>query len=149
MVDSKLELAKSVGATDIVNASSGNAVGEVIEMTQGGCDYTFEAIGLKATAEQSFQMLCPGGVATIIGMIPPGTMVELQGVDFLSEKKIQGSNMGSNRFRVDMPRFVDFYLDGKLHLDQMISKHIKLNDINEALAALKSGQEARHIIMFD
>ena len=96
MVDSKLELAKSVGATDIVNASSGNAVGEVIEMTQGGCDYTFEAIGLKATAEQSFQMLCPGGVATIIGMIPPGTMVELQGVDFLSEKKIQGSNMGSN-----------------------------------------------------
>ncbi len=136
MVDSKLELAKSVGATDIVNASSGNAVGEVIEMTQGGCDYTFEAIGLKATAEQSFQMLCPGGVATIIGMIPPGTMVELQGVD-------------SNRFRVDMPRFVDFYLDGKLHLDQMISKHIKLNEINEALTALKSGQEARHIIMFD
>jgi S-(hydroxymethyl)glutathione dehydrogenase/alcohol dehydrogenase len=149
MVDSKLELAKSVGATDIVNASSGNAVGEVIEMTQGGCDYTFEAIGLKATAEQSFQMLCPGGVSTIIGMIPPGTMVELQGVDFLSEKKIQGSNMGSNRFRVDMPRFVDFYLDGKLHLDQMISKHIKLNEINEALTALKSGQEARHIIMFD
>ncbi len=76
-------------------------------------------------------------------------MVELHGVDFLSEKKIPGSNQGSNRFRVDMPRFVDFYLDGKLHLDQMISKHIKLADVNDALQALKSGQEARHIILFD
>ncbi len=149
MVDSKLELAKAVGATHTINASSGNAVGEVLELTKGGCHYTFEAIGLKATAEQAFQMLQSGGVATIIGMIPVGTMVELHGVDFLSEKKIQGSNMGSNRFRVDMPRFVDFYLDGKLHLDQMISKHIKLENVNEALDALKSGQEARHIIMFD
>ena len=58
-------------------------------MTQGGCDYAFEAIGLKATAEQAFQMLGPGGTATVIGMIPVGTMVELHGVDFLSEKKIQ------------------------------------------------------------
>ena len=118
-------------------------------MTQGGCDYTFEAIGLKSTAEQAFQMLCSGGTATIIGMIPVGTMVELHGVDFLAEKKIQGSNMGSNRFRVDMPRFVDFYLSGKLHLDEMISKHIKLADINLALDALKTGQEARHVIMFN
>ena len=82
-------------------------------------------------------------------MIPVGTMVELHGVDFLAEKKIQGSNMGSNRFRIDMPRFVEFYLNGKLHLDQMISKHIKLAQVNDALNALKSGQEARHIIMFD
>ena len=94
-------------------------------------------------------MLQNGGTATVIGMIPVGTMIELHGVDFLMEKKIQGSNMGSNRFRVDMPRFVDFYLNGKLHLDQMISKHIQLGDINEALDALKTGQEARHVIMFD
>jgi len=148
MVDSKLEIAKSLGATDVVNAS-GDAVAEVIEMTQGGCDYTFEAIGLKATTEQAFKMLAPGGTATVIGMIPVGTMVELHGADFLREKKIQGSNMGSNRFRVDMPRFVEFYLNGKLHLDQMISKHITLNDVNDALDALKTGQEARHVIMFD
>lgn len=148
-VDSKLEIAKSLGATDTINASSGDAVGEVIELTQGGCDYTFEAIGLKATAEQAFKMLCSGGTATIIGMIPVGTMVELHGVEFLAEKKIQGSNMGSNRFRVDMPRYVDFYLSGKLHLDEMISRHIKLTDVNDALDALKTGEEARHIIMFD
>ena len=149
MVESKLELAKVMGATHVINASKCDAVGEVLELTRGGCDYTFEAIGLKATAEQAFKMLCAGGTATVIGMIPVGTMLELHGVDFLSEKKIQGSNMGSNRFRIDMPRFVEFYLNGKLHLDQMISKHIKLAEVNDALDALKSGQEARHIIMFD
>ena len=149
MVESKLELAKVMGATHCINASKCDAVGEVLELTKGGCDYTFEAIGLKQTAEQAFKMLCSGGVATIIGMIPVGTMIELHGVDFLAEKKIQGSNMGSNRFRIDMPRFVEFYLSGKLHLDQMISRHIKLADVNHALDALKTGQEARHIIMFD
>jgi len=139
-VESKLELAKVMGATHVINASQCDAVGEVLELTRGGCDYTFEAIGLKATAEQAFKMLGAGGTATIIGMIPVGTMVELHGVDFLAEKKIQGSNMGSNRFRIDMPRFVEFYLNGKLHLDQMISKHIKLAQVNDALNALKSGQ---------
>jgi S-(hydroxymethyl)glutathione dehydrogenase/alcohol dehydrogenase len=148
-VDSKLELAKSVGATHTINAAEKDAVGEVLEMTHGGCDYAFEAIGLKATAEQAFKMLGPGGTATVIGMIPVGTMVELHGVEFLREKKIQGSNMGSNRFRIDMPRFVEFYLNGKLHLDQMISKHIRLEDVNTALDALKTGEEARHVIVFD
>ncbi|XOV90398.1 MAG: Zn-dependent alcohol dehydrogenase [Pseudomonadota bacterium] len=149
MQDSKLELAKVMGATHTVNAGKVDAVGEVLELTRGGCDYTFEAIGLKATAEQAFKMLGRGGVATIIGMIPVGTMVELHGVELLSEKKIQGSNMGSNRFPVDMPRFVDFYLAGKLHLDEMISKRIKLSEVNDALQALKTGQEARHVIIMD
>ena len=149
MVDAKLEIAKSLGATHTINPGKVDAVGEVRELTQGGCHYTFEAIGLKSTTEQAWKMLGPGGTATVIGMIPVGVMVELHGVDFLAEKKIQGSNMGSNRFRVDMPRFVDFYLNGKLHLDQMISKHIKLHDVNDALNALKTGEEARHIIMFD
>ncbi|MDZ7827432.1 MAG: hypothetical protein U5R48_17135 [Gammaproteobacteria bacterium] len=94
-------------------------------------------------------MLRPGGTATVIGMIPVGTMVEVHGVELLGEKKLQGSNMGSNRFRVDMPRFVDFYLAGKLHLDDMISSHIKLEDINDAFRQLETGEVARNIIMFD
>ena len=149
MVASKLELARKFGATELVDASDGESVQKVIEMTGGGVHYSFEAIGLKATAEQAFQMLRPGGTATVIGMIPPGQMVELHGVDFLAEKKIQGSMMGSNRFRVDMPRFVDFYLQGKLHLDDMISNRIALSDINEGMAALKTGEIARSVIMFD
>ena len=148
-VASKLELARKFGATDVVDASDGDAVAKVIEMTSGGVHYSFEAIGLKVTAEQAFQMLRVGGTATVVGMIPPGKMVSVHGVDFLFEKKIQGSMMGSNRFRVDMPRFVDFYLQGKLHLDELVSNRIGLEDINEGMAALNTGEIARSVIMFD
>lgn len=149
MVPSKLDLARKFGATDVVNAGEVDAVGEVREMTGGGVHYSFEAIGLKQTAEQAFKMLGFGGTATVIGMIPVGTMVELHGPEFLMERKMQGSNMGSNRFRVDMPRFVDFYLQGRLHLDDLISRRIKLEDVNEGMEALKTGEVARSVIMFD
>ena len=149
MVESKLDLARKFGATDVVNAKEVDAVEAVREMTGGGVHYSFEAIGLKQTAEQSFKMLGFGGTATIIGMIPVGTQVELHGPEFLMERKMQGSNMGSNRFRVDMPRFVDFYLQGRLHLDDLISRRIKLEDVNEGMAALETGEVARSVIMFD
>ena len=148
-VASKLELARKFGATDTVDASENDAVQSVREITDGGVHYAFEAIGLKITAEQAFRMLRRGGTATVIGMIPPGEMVSLHGPDFLQEKTIQGSMMGSNRFRLDMPRFVDFYLQGKLHLDDMISSRIGLEDINDAMAQLETGEVARNVIMFD
>ncbi|HEX7038054.1 MAG TPA: Zn-dependent alcohol dehydrogenase [Pseudomonadales bacterium] len=149
MVPSKLELARKFGATDVVNAKDGDPVQAVRELTGGGVHYSFEAIGLKQTAEQSFKMLARGGVATIIGMIPVGTNIELHGPEFLMERKIQGSNMGSNRFRVDMPRFVELYLQGRLHLDDLISRRIRLEDVNDGLKALETGEVARSVIIFD
>ncbi|TNE58872.1 MAG: Zn-dependent alcohol dehydrogenase [Alphaproteobacteria bacterium] len=149
MVGSKLNLAKEFGATDVVDASQGDPVAQVQELTGGGVHYAFEAIGLKVTTEQAFKMIRRGGLATVIGMIPPGQMVELHGVEFLGEKKIQGSMMGSNRFRVDMPRFVDFYMQGRLKLDEMISERIGLAGVNDALEALNSGEVARQVIVFD
>lgn len=147
---SKLELARAFGATDAVNATEADPVEAVRDMTGGGVHYAFEAIGMKDTAEQAFRMLRAGGTATVIGMIPVGAMVEIHGPEFLREKKLQGSNMGSNRFRIDIPRFVDFYLAGKLHLDAMISGRIGLADVNDALAALQAGQTmARNVIVFD
>jgi S-(hydroxymethyl)glutathione dehydrogenase/alcohol dehydrogenase len=146
---SKLELAQSFGATDVVNANDGDAVAQVMELTSGGVHHSFEAIGLKATAEQSFKMLRRGGTANIIGMIPVGVNIELHGADFLGEKRIQGSLMGSNRFPVDMPRLVDFYLQGKLKLDQMISRRLKLEQINDAFDELRRGELARSVIVFD
>ena len=146
---SKLELAQVCGATDLVNAADGDPVKQIKDLTDGGVEYSFEAIGLKTTAEQAFYMLQKGGTATIIGMIPVGTKIELSGPDFLREKKIQGSSMGSNRFRVDMPRYVDMYLSGKLKLDEMISRHIALEEINDAFEALLKGEVARQVIQFD
>jgi S-(hydroxymethyl)glutathione dehydrogenase/alcohol dehydrogenase len=149
MQGSKLNLAKDLGATDVVNPADGDPVKQVIEMTKGGVQHSFEAIGLKATAEQAFAMLARGGTANIIGMIPVGVKIELAGSDFLGEKRIQGSLMGSNRFPIDMPRFVDFYMAGKLHLDQMIGQRIKLEQVNDAFDELRRGELARSVIMFD
>jgi S-(hydroxymethyl)glutathione dehydrogenase/alcohol dehydrogenase len=145
----KLELARKLGATDLVNASEGDPVAQVRELTGGGVDYSFEASGLKATAEQSFQMLKRGGTATVIGLMAEGTTIELNGPDLVYEKKIQGSNMGSNRFRVEMPRYVDFYLSGKLNLDDMVSRRVTLEEVNDALAWLERGEVARSVIILD
>jgi S-(hydroxymethyl)glutathione dehydrogenase / alcohol dehydrogenase len=144
----KLKLAEQFGATDLVDAGAGDPVAQVMELTGGGVEYSFEAIGLKQTAEQAFSMLRAGGTATIIGMIPLGTMIELHGVELLSEKRIQGSNMGSNRFRIDMPRYVDMYLDGRLKLDELVSARIGLDDINDGFEAMKRGEVARSVIVF-
>jgi S-(hydroxymethyl)glutathione dehydrogenase/alcohol dehydrogenase len=149
MLDSKLELARTFGATDVVNAGEGDPVRTVMEMTGGGVQYSFEAIGLKIAAEQAFNMLRPGGTATVIGMIPVGQNVELPGYAFLSEKKIQGSAMGSNRFRVDMPRYIDLYMQGRLKLDELVSARIPLEKVNDGFAAMKTGEVARSVILFD
>jgi len=149
MQGSKLNLAKEFGATDVVNPADGDPVKQVLELTKGGVHHSFEAIGLKVTAEQAFAMLRRGGTANIIGMIPVGQKIELMGADFLGEKRIQGSLMGSNRFPIDMPRFVDFYMSGKLKLDQLIAQRIKLEQVNEAMEELKRGELARSVIVFD
>jgi S-(hydroxymethyl)glutathione dehydrogenase/alcohol dehydrogenase len=147
-VASKLELARAMGATDTINASNADAVAAVKELTGGGVPYSFEAIGAKTTAEQSFAMLRPGGVATIIGMIPFGTKIELHGADFLRDRKIQGTSMGGNRFRVDMPRLLALWQQGKLKLDHLISGRLRLDQINEGFARLKSGAPVRQLIDF-
>ncbi len=149
MSEGKLELARKFGATDVVNAKDADPVAQIRELTGGGVEYSFEAIGLKQTAEQCFDMLRPGGTATVIGMIPIGAKVELNGVDFLAEKKIQGSTMGSNRFRTDMPRYIDMYLKGKLNLDDLVSRRLKLEEIQDGFDALLRGEVARSVIVMD
>ncbi len=145
----KLATARELGATHIVDASSHDPVQAIKDMTDGGVEYSFEAIGLKKTGEQAFESLRPGGTATIIGMIPEGQKIELDGSEFLYEKKIQGSDMGSNRFKVDMPKYVEFYLQGRLKLDEMITRRGRLGDVNEAFRAMKAGEVARTVLMFD
>ena len=147
MVPNKLDLASKLGATHVVDATDGEAVAAVKELT-GGVHHAFEAVGLKQTAEDAFKMLRNGGQATVVGMIPVGTTVEVHGPELLYEKTLTGSNMGSNQFRTDMPRFVDMYLDGRLMLDEMVSKHIDIEQINEGFEEMKTGEVARSVITF-
>ena len=149
-VETKLTMAREFGATDVIDASGGDVVERIRDLTDDGVDYSFEAIGLKQTAEQCYQMLRPGGTATIIGMIPEGTLIEIDAGGFLRrERKLQGSSMGSNRFRTDMPRYIEFYLQGRLKLDELVSQHLRLEQINEAFADMKGGNVARSVILFD
>ena len=149
-VETKLSLATQFGATEVIDASGGEVVQKVLDLTDGGVDYSFEAIGLKETAEQCYEMLRVGGTATIIGMIPEGTKIEIDAGNFLRrERKIQGSSMGSNRFRTDMPRYIEFYRQGRLKLDELVSQHLKLEQLNQAFNDMKAGNVARSVIMFD
>ncbi len=145
----KLELAKKLGATHAVDASKGDAVDQIRALTGGGVEYSFEAIGLKVAAEQAYESIAPGGIATIVGMVPLGQKVDVDGFSLLFEKRIQGCFMGSNRFRIDMPRIIELYQQGRLDLDDMITRRGKLEDVNEAFRAMKAGEVARTVLMFD
>jgi S-(hydroxymethyl)glutathione dehydrogenase/alcohol dehydrogenase len=147
--ENKLAMAKKFGATHTIDASHADAVEAIVKMTDGGVDYSFEAVGLKKLAEQCFDCIKPGGTATIIGMIPVGQKIALDGPKFLTERKLQGSMMGGNRFRIDMPRYIDFYMQGRLNLDDMISKRARLENVNEAFESMKKGEVARTVLMFD
>jgi S-(hydroxymethyl)glutathione dehydrogenase/alcohol dehydrogenase len=147
-VERKLGLARAFGATDLVDASGGDPVAEVLALTGGGVEYAFEAIGLKSTAEQAFAMLARGGTATIIGMIPEGQTIELEGRRLLGERRIQGSSMGSNRFRIDMPRYLTWYRQGRLKLDELVTQRLPLSEINRAFDDMTAGRVARSVITF-
>jgi S-(hydroxymethyl)glutathione dehydrogenase/alcohol dehydrogenase len=112
-------------------------------------DYSFEAIGLKQTAEQCYRMLGRGGTAVVIGMIPVGVTLDIPGADlFMNERSIRGSLMGSNRFRTDMPWYVELYLDGRLKLDEMVSAHRPLDEINEGYDQMRQRVGTRTVIDF-
>ena len=146
----KLETAGQMGGTHFVNASeTDDVVGEVKELSDGGVDYSFEAIGRSETVRQAFDMLAVGGTATVIGMVPSRDVVELRGIDFLQEKKLQGSMMGSNQFRTDIPRMIDMYLDGRLMIDEMVSATIDLDHVNDGYDMMRRGEVARTVITFD
>ena len=145
----KLELAQKLGATEGI-LSDENTVQNVREATSGGVDYAFECIGIAPLVTQCLQMIRKGGTAVLVGVVPAGVNVEVPALDMLlSEKKLIASMMGSNRFRVDMPRYVEFYLSGQLKLDEMISHRMPLDDINSAFDKMREGTSARSVITFD
>lgn len=148
-VGSKRDLALAMGATDFIDASAVDAVEAVRDVTGGGVRYSFEAIGLKATIEQAFAMLRPGGVATMVGAPPVGTEIAVDGIGLLQERRLQGSMLGSNHFTIDIPHYVDLYLQGRLKLDALISRRIGLDQVNEAFDEMRAGGIARSVIMFD
>jgi S-(hydroxymethyl)glutathione dehydrogenase/alcohol dehydrogenase len=148
-IPEKRELALKLGATDVVDALADGAAATIIEMTKGGVDHAIEAVGRAASAKLATAILRRGGTATILGMHPLNESVSLGAFDLLSGKKLQGALMGMNRFPVDLPRLVDFYIRGMLDLDTIIAERIPLSAVNEGFEKMKKGDSARSVIVFD
>jgi S-(hydroxymethyl)glutathione dehydrogenase/alcohol dehydrogenase len=144
IVPEKLNAARNFGATDVVNALEVPAVEQVIALTGGGVDFSFEAVGSAATVEQAFAMLVPRGVATVIGMVPGNQPIRIGGAElFLQEKRLQGSFMGSNQFKTDIPEYIELNEQGKLALDEMVTSRVDLADINDGFDQLARGADIR------
>lgn len=142
----RLEDALGFGATATVNAANTDSVEAVRELTGGGVDYSFEAIGLAATVEQAFAMLGPGGTATVLGLVPDSQPVSVRASElFAFEKRLQGAFMGANQFPTDIPRYVQFYEQGRLNLDGMLSAFVTLDQINEGFQRMQQGGLTRVI----
>ncbi len=148
-IPEKRALAMKLGATDVVDAMADDAAKQIQELTKGGVDHAIEAVGRPASGELAVKSLKRGGTATILGMMPLQHSVGLSAMDLLSGKKLQGAIMGGNRFPVDIPRLVDFYMRGLLDLDSIISETIPLERINEGFDQMKRGDAARSVIVFD
>lgn len=148
VLDHKLDLARSFGATDVVNGARENVVRAIRELTGGGADYAFEVIGRAETIEQAFDAVRPGGTAVVVGMAPHGTKASFDAYQMaFFEKTLKGTLYGSVRPRADLPRLLDLYLAGKLPLDRLITRTYRLEEINEGFALLARGEVARGVIV--
>jgi S-(hydroxymethyl)glutathione dehydrogenase/alcohol dehydrogenase len=148
-IPEKRALAIRLGATDVIDAAAPDAARQIVELTKGGVDHAIEAVGRAASASLAVASLRRGGTATILGMMPLAEKVGLSAMDLLSGKKLQGAIMGGNRFPVDLPRLVDFYLRGLLDLDSIIAERIPLAEINAGFDKMRAGHSARSVIVFD
>ncbi len=147
-VDKKLEMAKELGADYVINASQVDPIGKVMELTGGGADYAIECIGNVDVMTQAFASIHGGGVMIVVGMAPLSSVLSIAPFEFLLGKTITGTVQGDVRASVDIPRYIDMYMDGKLPIDKLITKSYALDDINQAFEALEKGEVLRSVIKF-
>ena len=148
--DRKLEWAKQFGATHTINSRHTDPVQAIRELTKGrGVDHAFEAVGNAMLVRQAVESLAIRGTATVVGVPPPDTIFEIPFMAMRPECKLQTSRMGSNQFRTDIPRYLGFYRDGRLRLDEMVTRRGRLDEINDAFRAMKAGEVARTVLTFE
>jgi S-(hydroxymethyl)glutathione dehydrogenase / alcohol dehydrogenase len=143
----RLEAAKRFGATDVIDSTKTKPVEAVRGLLPGGADHVFDFVGLKAVAEQGLAMLGVGGGLYLVGVATPEVSLDLNIFDAIGgQKRVQGVNFGSTNFKRDIPMYADLYLQGRLNLDDLVSKRIALRDVNDGYAALKDGSLNRIVV---
>jgi Zn-dependent alcohol dehydrogenase len=144
----KLALAQKLGATDTIDASSVDPAAAVRDLA-GGADYAFEALGRDETIQQAWASLDIRGKLVLVGLLPGGARLTLDAGPFLSEQSVQGCYFGSADLSRDVPILVEHYLRGDLVLDDLISRRIILDELDDAVADMRSGRGVRSVLVFD
>jgi S-(hydroxymethyl)glutathione dehydrogenase / alcohol dehydrogenase len=147
----KLALARTLGATATVLAGDDPAAtdAEIRDLTNGGPDFAFEAIGLAATIEQAIRLLPPGGTAVLVGMTPFGVQAHFEVFPFVDgSRSILGSNYGFAVGSVDFPRYAQLFLEGRLPIDRLVERRIGLDDVEAAFERLRAGDGLRNVVTF-
>ncbi|MEU9200246.1 zinc-binding dehydrogenase [Streptomyces sp. NPDC048332] len=145
--DAKLERAKAFGATHVVNSRSVDPVEAVRDITGRGADHVFDFVGVRPVTAQGMQMLGKGGGLYLIGVGANDAGIEVSTLSALgNSQKVQGVYMGSSNLKRDIPFYASMYLQGRMNLDDLVSKEIGLADIEQGYESLKDGTTARVVI---
>lgn len=150
LLENKLTAARSFGATHTVNLRQQNGVDSVLGLTGGlGVDYAFVTVGAPVAVSQAFEMIRPGGTVVVVGLPKSEDTVPINIHRLINERRLVGSPMGSTRLSIDVPRLVELYQQGKLKLDELITKRYPLAQINEAIESMERGEALRNVIVFE
>ena len=145
--DEKLGLARQLGATDTFNAGSPDAANEIREAVKGGVEYAFEMAGSVRALDLAYKITRRGGTTVTAGLPPPTHTLALSPVNLVAEERtLKGSYIGTCVPVRDLPRYVDLYRRGKLPVDRLMSKHLRLEEINEGFDLLAQGKVVRQVV---
>ncbi|MEO6031006.1 MAG: S-(hydroxymethyl)glutathione dehydrogenase/class III alcohol dehydrogenase, partial [Burkholderiaceae bacterium] len=147
-------MARRFGMTHFVNPKelgkdAGSVVDAIVQLTDGGADYSFECVGNTTLMRQALECTHKGwGRAIIIGVAEAGAEISTRPFQLVTGRKWEGSAFGGARGRTDVPRIVDWYMDGKIKIDELITHKLKLEDINHGFELIKRGESIRSVVMY-
>jgi S-(hydroxymethyl)glutathione dehydrogenase/alcohol dehydrogenase len=143
-------MARQFGMTHFLNPKDhANIVDAIVQLTDGGADYSFECIGNTTTMRQALECCHKGwGQSIIIGVAPAGAEISTRPFQLVTGRQWKGSAFGGARGRTDVPKIVDWYMEGKLNIDSLITHKLKLEDINKGFDLMKSGESIRSVVEF-
>jgi S-(hydroxymethyl)glutathione dehydrogenase/alcohol dehydrogenase len=144
-------MARQFGMTHFVNPKEieGDLVAHLIELTGGGADYSFECVGNTTLMRQALECCHRGwGVSTIIGVAASGQEISTRPFQLVTGRRWQGTAFGGARGRTDVPKIVDWYMDGKIAIDPMITHVLPLERINEGFELMTRGESIRSVVVY-
>jgi len=150
LADTKLELARTLGATHVFNAGTADCVEAVRNATCGGVDFAFELAGSVRALELAYRITRRGGTTVTAGLPPPTSTFPLPAVNLVAEERtVKGSYIGTCVPSRDVPRYIDLYRQGRLPVDRLMTGRLALEDINHGFDLLNEGRAVRQVVVFD